>query len=582
MSKKSKTVAKNVKIETKKSKLLDPLCRVRIVGEGTDEAGNRYIKFVVDGSDRDIPPFAAKQLIDDPKPLFAELGNAGWNAFTSKMRNQLLEKLQNQKPRAPSFKVVTRLGWNSGAYVFPDEIIGEPAKRLEKSFGHLDPAMLDKYRSRKMLKEWQEKVASLCFGNSRLMFAVSLAFTGPILRFVQGPKAGGFQICGPAETSKTTAAIVCGSVWGCHRGEGRREKGFAESWNTTGNKVELTALAHNDALLILDETKNAGHDDRKRAQVVAEVTFKLAEHIEKERLTNQRSARAWRCYFLSTSNLSLTQFGHRGGIVIDEAERSRLADIPLPEGGRGIYETLHGFADGAALSDELQRRSRRYFGTASRGFVRQLVREGRTDRQGLPTYLKDKRGAYLKALNAQAKAENLRPLNRVSGRCATAFAAGSLAIKYGILPWSRKKLLAAILSCQLDGLRHADDDPAPSVAILRAQLVQYLNDHRKQFMNLTKQRPRLGRDDIDAVPGYRDKHKGQRWFYLTPGCLEKIVGRGTNAMDLKHALAKEGLLATTKDRFVVQRRIFTGGDGNKNFAWVNAFNADLAKEAVTV
>ena len=128
---------------------------------------------------------------------------------------------------------------------------------------------------------------------------------------------------------------------------------------------------------------------------------------EKERFTNRQSARAWRCYFLSTSNLSLTQFGHRGGIVIDEAERSRLADLPLPEEGHGIYETLHGFADGAALSDELQRRSWRYFGTASRECVRQLVREGRTDRQGLPTYLKDKRGVYLKALNAQAKAENL-------------------------------------------------------------------------------------------------------------------------------------------------------------------------------
>ena len=87
MSKKSKTVAKKVKIETRKSELLDPVSRVRVVGEGIDEAGNRYIKFAVDGSDRDIPPFAAKQLIDDPKPLFTELGNAGWNAFTSKMRN---------------------------------------------------------------------------------------------------------------------------------------------------------------------------------------------------------------------------------------------------------------------------------------------------------------------------------------------------------------------------------------------------------------------------------------------------------------------------------------------------------------
>ena len=153
--------------------------------------------------------------------------------------------------------------------MFPNEIIGEPDQPLERSFGNIDAAMLDKYRKKGTLKEWQEKIAKLCWGNSRLMFAVSLAFTGPILRFVQGPKAGGFQIWGQAETSKTTAAIVSGSVWGCHRGEGRRrEKGFAESWNTTVNKVEVTALAHNDALLILDETKNAGNDDGKRARMI--------------------------------------------------------------------------------------------------------------------------------------------------------------------------------------------------------------------------------------------------------------------------------------------------------------------------
>ena len=46
---------------------------------------------------------------------------------------------------------------------------------------------------------------------------------------------------------------------------------------------------------------------------------------------------------------------------------------------------------------------------------------------------------------------DLRPLNRASGRFATTFAAGSLAIKYQIFRWSREDLLEAILTCQLDG-----------------------------------------------------------------------------------------------------------------------------------
>src|ERR1019366_5447930 len=113
-----------------------------------------------------------------------------------------------------------------------------------------------KYRCRGTLKDWKNNIGDLCKENSRLMFAASLACVGPVLRFVTGPRSGGFQISGKGETGKTTAAMVAGSLWGCHLSPERREKGFAESWHTTAGKVEITALAHNETLLILDETKS--------------------------------------------------------------------------------------------------------------------------------------------------------------------------------------------------------------------------------------------------------------------------------------------------------------------------------------
>ncbi len=372
MSNKSRKLSKNENTSSKKSKSKQVVSRVVIEGEGRDEWDKRYLKFAVVGSDRDIPPFSIEQFFGDSKPVFAALANAGWNGFTTKARN-----------------------------VFPDEIVGKPKAPLQKAFGRLDHAMLDKYRVNGTLEQWQDQIASKCVGNSRLMFAVSLAFTGPILRFVTGPKSGGFQPWGPAETGKTTGAMVAGSVWGCHRGEGRREKGFAESWNSTAGKIEVTALAHNDSLLILDETKRAGKDDRERAQVVTLVAFGLAEFTEKERLTNPDPVRSWRCYFLSTSNLSLGQLGNRGHVVIDEAERGRLADIPLPNDGHGIYEELHGFVDGEALSDALQHCSRKYYGVPARKFVRKLVSERETDPQGLKNFLKAERSHYLKKLKAE-------------------------------------------------------------------------------------------------------------------------------------------------------------------------------------
>jgi len=102
----------------------------------------------------------------------------------------------------------------------------------------------------------------------------------------------------------------------------------------------------------------------------------------------------------------------------------------------------------------------------------------------LKRFLRRQRAAYLRAIKAKARAEELKPLNRASGRFATVFAAGSLAIRYKIFPWDRDELLQAILSCQLDGLRAAKTERLAtdtSVSALRRKLITYLQDHRPRI-----------------------------------------------------------------------------------------------------
>jgi hypothetical protein len=582
----SSSIQKSASKDKKRIKSLNALSRVCIEGEGRDEWGRRYLKFSVRGSKVDIPPFAVDKLILDPKPLFAALANAGWNAFTVRARNELLEKLQQKQWEPPSFSVATRMGWNSGAYVLPDGVVGRPRQRLEANFADLDPAMLRKYRRRGTLKEWQQ-IARLADGNSRLMLALSLAFAGPILGLSRGPTSGGFQIWGAAESGKTTAAMVAGSAWGCHRGEGRREKGFVESWNSTAAKVEVTALAHNDGVLLLDETKRAGKDIREQAQTVTKAAFNLAEHTEKERLTNTASARSWRCYFLSTSNLSLAELARKGGVLVDAADHGRLADIPLPSSGHGIFEELHEFNTGEELADALQRLCRRSFGTAGRLFVRRLAKHlrQRSKRRKLSSKLNKWRRTYQKALKGAAKTEGLRPLNRISGRVATCFAAARLAIAFAILPWKPKRLLRAMLSCQLDQLRLADSDqPVDQPVALSesplSKLIEFLDRSRQGFVNLAKKKLRYGVDDVNAVEGYRIKFNGELWFLLTSRKLDTIIGDGPEAKALKKRLTEEGLMAAgRKGRFVVQRSIFKGGKGSHNTAWVHAIKAKILAKA---
>jgi hypothetical protein len=135
----------------RKKKISKPAFGVIILGEGLDEWGHRFFKFAVRGSDSNIAPFSAKEIVENPTRLFVELTDAGASTFRTSARNELLRQLDERNPEAPKFKVVTRLGWNSGAFVLPNNITGQPTTILEPSFRHLDQPLVAKYRMKSTL-----------------------------------------------------------------------------------------------------------------------------------------------------------------------------------------------------------------------------------------------------------------------------------------------------------------------------------------------------------------------------------------------------------------------------------------------
>jgi putative DNA primase/helicase len=549
----------------------NPLANIEIVGEGFDDPGRRFIKLKVKGSDRDLPLYSMEDILK-PERLYSDLADAGCKLFASNVKNGLQNKLQNyQQVGAPSFSVVTRLGCFQNFYVRPDEIIGTPPAPVELALGSLNSDMLNKYRRRGSLQSWQEKIGKLCTGNSRLMFATSLACTGPILSLVAGPRTGGFQICGKAETGKTAMAMVAGSIWGCHR-DLRKEKGFAESWNTTSNALEETAQAHSDALLILDETNLAGKDEKERATTVLSGAFRLSEFTKKKRY-NEAEAPAWRLYFLSTSNFTLDELADCGEVAVDDQHRGRLVDIVLPPapGTFGIYEDLHGFSDGAALTDTLKTRCRSVFGTPGYELVRKLYRD-ESSRAAAKKFVAARRNGYINRLRERAGSLGLNPLERATARFATVYAAGCLAIKYGIFTWSRKDLLRAVLSCQLDSLvkPKGKSDPADK---LRQKLVVYLAQNRRHFVSLDRKKLKSSHR-FGSVPGYSQTYKQVDWFYLKSDQLKGIIGTDRVARRLKRHLVEQGVMATTGKRDLVQRPIFKR-KGNRGYRWVHAIRASV-------
>jgi hypothetical protein len=554
------------------------VANIEIVGEGFDDLGRRYIKLRVKGSGRDLPPYSMEDIFK-PDRLYRDLGDAGCKLFSRKSQNQLLTMLKDyEQIGLPSFSVITRLGSFRTFYVRPNGVIGSPRLPVEVALGSLEPTMLNKYRCRGSLEDWQQKIGQLCAGNSRLMFAASLACTGPILPFVSGSRTGGFQISGLAETGKTTAAMVAGSIWGCHTDPVRNDKGFAESWNTTGNELERTAQAHSDALLIIDETNLTGGNERERAQAVLGGAFRLSENTQKGRFNDSRRA-AWRLYFLSTSNLTLDELAEAGGVAIDDQHRGRLVDIGLPNDQNtfGIYEDLHGFADGAELTDTIKARCRTIFGTPGYRLIQKLY-ENKDSRSAAKAFLAARRSYYIPRARKAADSKGLKPLERATARFATVYAAGCLAISYGIFTWTRKDLFRAILSCQIDGLVAAHGK-ADQVTVLRRTLVARLNETRSAFKNLNIAKLSKKSHVLGSSPGYIQTHKGKDWIYLTSEQLKAIIGTGVAADRLRTQLVEEGVMARSGKRALVQRPVFRGA-GNTGYRWVHAFRASLLDSSI--
>ena len=60
--------------------------------------------------------------------------------------------------------------------------------------------------------DWQKSVGSLVTGHSRGVFAVSVAFAGPLLGLI-GLEGGGFHFYGQSSRGKSTLVEAAASVW---------------------------------------------------------------------------------------------------------------------------------------------------------------------------------------------------------------------------------------------------------------------------------------------------------------------------------------------------------------------------------
>lgn len=158
--------------------------------------------------------------------------------------------------------LVRQLGWHGRAYVHPMGVLGDTAgERIELE---PDAPISPRLACAGTLCRWQQSIARLAVGNSRVLLSISLPFVGPLLQ-LSGAESGGCHLVGPSSIGKTVLARCAGSVTG-----GGGSMGNVLPWRITSNGGEVMTASHNDGFMALDEIGQV------EPNVIKQVTYMLA------------------------------------------------------------------------------------------------------------------------------------------------------------------------------------------------------------------------------------------------------------------------------------------------------------------
>ncbi|MCC0180578.1 DUF927 domain-containing protein [Aeromonas hydrophila] len=516
---------------------------VRVLAETSDEHGRGYGRLLEwqDSAGR-VHQWAMPSRSLVPRngdDVFAALLDAGLPFISLGHKRKLAAYLMACRPDK-RITCVERTGWHGRAYVLPQGSIGPDADGvILQTTGYAASDFVE----RGTLGEWQQGVAALAVGNSRLCFALSLAFAAPLLSLV-GMEGGGFHLKGESTDGKTTIMKAAASVYG-------NPDRYSQTWRATGNAIEGIASRRNDALLCLDEL---GELDGREA---GQVAYMLANGQGKGRSKQDgelRERKAWRLLFLSTGELSLEDHAASAGQRTQAGMEVRTIQIPSDTGHHGAFEWLHGMEGGRTFADTLKAHCDHQHGSAFRTYAEALAGE---------------LGAHSERLRAEIKriAAELTPqgagnqVGRAINRFALVAAAGELATRLGVTGWPEGEALRAVRVCLKAWLAERGHLGNHEEAAILAQVRKFVTAHQyTRFADWfdTNHRPA-------NMVGYRKvESDGVSFFVLPPGWTEITKGRDPKRSAL--LCLEAGYLLTGKDKKRLQRKARLPGMSGS--AWV--------------
>lgn len=363
----------------------------------------------------------------DASEVRRELARLGLSISPNRTARDLLASYLQITPVEKRARCVDKLGWQNNIFVTASETIGDCSELVVYQNTHaIEPAL----SISGTIEEWRNSIGRLAAGNSRLVFAISMAFA-PTLAKIVNEESGGFHFKGASSSGKTTALRVAASVWG-------NPASYSRLWRSTANGLEGLAALHNDGLLILDELSQM---DPKEA---GDAAYLLANGQGKTRATRYgtvQQTNKWSVFFLSAGEESLSSLMTKAGHRINAGQEIRLADIDADAGfSMGMFQTLHEYNEPIVMAIALKEYSSSYFGAVGIAWLKEVVKNRHHLVSAIQEHMKI---FFIGVFSANCSGQVMR----VARRFALIAAAGELASSYGLTGWRQGEAIASAYEC---------------------------------------------------------------------------------------------------------------------------------------
>ena len=364
---------------------------------------------------------------------------------------------------------------------------------------------------------WKTNVGKLCSGNSRLIFAASVAFAAPLMRVV-GIEGGGFHFRGLSSKGKTTALQVAASVCG-KVATSPGEDSYLLNWKSTANSFEEVAQAHNDCVMVIDELGQAD------AKTVGDICYMLANGQGKARMGHAK--RSWRVAFITSGEISLAEHMAKAGVETMIGQEVRLLEIATDCTDQGLFENIHSSKTPAEFSNRIKAATANHFGVPFQKFLGRLTSNTEAIESSCRAYM----DSFLKAVMPQPVAG---VVPRAALRFALVAAAGEIATELKLTGWKKGEAFKAARKCFASWMEHRKTFDPVAMAVDRVQ--RFISENNSRFEVVG------GGVHLNGSKfGYQKKGK----FLILPDVFRDFVCVGTNPDGVADALERAGYLNTS-------------------------------------